>query len=670
MKNLFLKISLGLGAIVFLTPLLFAYNEFDLIKVSILKSLLSIVFFIYILHTFWGDSRYLNNLKAKISFLFSETGKKIGLLFGLLFLYFIANTLLALNMNISLWGSHSRQFGLLSVFFYFIFGSIIFFYIEKYYQIKNIIKTILFSSFFVSAYGLIQFSSLDLIKWKETSRIFSTLGQPNFLGHFLLFVIPITIWAIIFLIKNNILKILAIALLGMQLSCLFLTYSRSSYISLFLGIFFSSLFLLYTHKKRKIFLYTILSSFILFLIILSINVFNLNINNKNSKNYFVNRVVSLVDFNSWQAGSMKIRIEYWKAVKDEFKNASWNRRMFGYGMDNTGIVLGTHYKKDWGIYESLNSFPDRAHNVFLDIWLNFGLIGLFLIGLIFFSFSRLLWEYFKDNNLTDKYFLVFALSVSMLMHFIHNLFQFSSVTDFVYLSLYIGLILNIIYSSKTYNTSVEVSNLWFNFSNIFKAIITSLLLLLLIILNYFNFNLLYSTMHVARAEEVASYNCLYTLDGLNKAMQLAPFDAYYKERYIWHGINCFHKIEDNETKQQVEDNIIFVIEDFNINNSSYSVKLNIATAYGLFAKNPDSVYYKKADELYKNLIKNYPDVFTSYKRFAMFNFDFGNLKLAKDNLKKALKVLPDTQHSLLNKEHRDLILYETNRMNNLMTKIK
>ncbi len=645
-------INFGLYCLVFFVPLFFWDGEFDFSKAIFLRIFIAVLLFLFVLNIF---------LQHKF-----KVVKKHKIFFVILFLSFISSsvsTFFAINSNISFFGSHTRQFGLYSILHYIIFLLIIIFHVKNFKEIKSFISIILFSSFLVSFYGLIQFSSLDIFKWSETGRIFSTLGQPNFFGHYLVVVIPITIWSMFFLCKNNIIKVLIFILLLMQIASLVLTYSRSAWIAFFVGTVSSLIIILWGYnKKRMVMGFVTVLGFLIFIII-GLNFSNASVLNKNYNNAILNRVVSVISFNSFYSGSVRMRVEYWDASMKEFKNTTWGRRLFGYGMDNTGIVIGKYYKKDWGVYESINSFPDRAHNLFFDTWFNFGIIGVFFIFLFFVYIFSEVYLFLRNNKKTEQYFLVLAIIISILMYFINNLFNFSSTTNFLYFAMYIGILIVIIF-----NNDFEYRE------HILPKYLRGLVLFLLFIvcsisIYVYNINPMRGKHYLIYAKNFQKYNCVFAMNNVKKAMILAPFDEYYRNKYIWHGINCFEIVNNNEDRNVIKKNLEVLINDIDINSIDYSAKVNIATAYGLFAENMNSLYYNRAVDLYNILVQNYPFVTVAYKRWARFEANFGNVQLARQKLEEALNILPDTNNSKMNQMHKNKVLREKESIDKLLKEL-
>ena len=105
-------------------------------------------------------------------------------------------------------------------------------------------------------FGILQSFNLGITEWQKTAfapvdgRIYSSFGQPNFFGHYLIMVIPLTFYSIFFIFKKNISKILASALLLIQIFSLLLTSSRAAWLGFIFEIFlFLAIILLFYRKN-------------------------------------------------------------------------------------------------------------------------------------------------------------------------------------------------------------------------------------------------------------------------------------------------------------------------------------------------------------------------------------------------------------------------------------
>ncbi len=93
-------------------------------------------------------------------------------------------------------------------------------------KIKRLLLSLVFSGLIASFMEFYTTLGIDFLIWPEdpliTKRVFSTLGQANFLASWLLFVIPLTAY-FIWKEKNNLKKFLFVLIVILQIICLFLT---------------------------------------------------------------------------------------------------------------------------------------------------------------------------------------------------------------------------------------------------------------------------------------------------------------------------------------------------------------------------------------------------------------------------------------------------------------
>jgi len=105
-------------------------------------------------------------------------------------------TINSIDVHTSLWGYYSRfQGGLISLITYVIILILTATHIAHNPRSKQIlITTIIITALIVSIYGILQHFGIDAKIWKQDvkSRVFSTLGQPNWLAAYLSAVVPLT----------------------------------------------------------------------------------------------------------------------------------------------------------------------------------------------------------------------------------------------------------------------------------------------------------------------------------------------------------------------------------------------------------------------------------------------------------------------------------------------
>ena len=668
MKERFIKIffrfeEILLLAIVLLLPMIFAFgqenfNVFELDKLVFFRIILTAAFLFYLGRIFLQE-----NSNGRI---------KRGLLISLasLLLSFFVSSYFSIHPELSFWGSYGRQQGFYSFFYYFLFFylllEILLFEGRKPSdgkiapRVKRFTWAMVFSSIPVCFYGLLQYFFLDPLDWEEkaiySGRIFSTLGQPNFLAQYLILVIPLTVFALIFLNKRFLSRFLTIILLTSQLACLIFTYSRSAW----LGLIASSavlLFLFFWVKGFKKIFWSLSAFFLVAIfIIFSFSIYYSHGSYSLEEGMTLSgRVKSAFDI---RAGSNKIRIYYWQASWEIFKASDWQRKLLGYGPETLQDVFAKYYRPDWGIYEKLNTFPDRAHNAVFDTVLQFGLAGLgafiFLVGYILLSASKYL------KNLApgeERWLLVFLFSI-LGGYFVNSLFGFSLSVGYIYFYAILAIIASIS-NSLDFNDSGREER-----ENFFHPI--SLILIWLavfffasVLIYYYNIKPLIADYFYMKAKvaEVKG-DCRKVLDNMEKTAVLYSTSTFYKEKYLYHDLNCFDSVETKEGRNDLRDNIISMANSIGPHEYSFYSWANIAHVKSIFGYNFDPAYYKAAEEDYKRLLEINPYISTTYQ-------DLGRMKLwqkdypaALDNFEKAIAVLPDINSPFLNNEHREEIKTE------------
>jgi len=345
----------------------------------------------------------------------------------------------------SFWGSYSRKMGYLTWLHFFAFFLILFFNLKNNKQIKRILKAILFSSLVVILYGFCQFLGFDFVNWYEpasrTFRIFSTIGQPNFLGSWLLLVIPIIVLFLIRAskkfkkdksIKQQIIGALIVSLLFFAVFSLALTQSRGAWIGFFFAFFFFSIIYNFLQKQKRLALplTTLLVIIIIFTVYLNFNPLSPRLDDS----FLVSRFKSLTNLRHSVTG--QARINNWEVAINLIKQ----KPVLGYGMETQSFNFVKYYKPEMALVEKINVYPDRAHNDFLDTLLISGVLGLvsylFLIGSVFYFALK---NIFKNKSRLT----VLILLTGLLGYLISLQFSFHVIPTAIYFWGYMAIILKI-----------------------------------------------------------------------------------------------------------------------------------------------------------------------------------------------------------------------------------
>lgn len=667
-------IEFGLLAVIFFIPLIFAfwqetYQVFDLNKQVFFRTAISLIIIFFVAKVF---------LQGKLPF---YVNRRVFLFLFILAIPLVISSAFSIHPQLSLWGAYWRQQGLYSFTNYFLFFAVLSLWLSA-ERLRKIIITAVLSSILVCFYGLIQYLNLDPWNWGinaflYTNRIASSLGQPNFFAHYLIMVLPLSVFLFFYPatlsnttslasgmdrsgrinLSRRLSRFLITVLIFVQLLCLLLTYSRAAWLGL-IAEAAAFLFLFLIIKGYKKWALGFLAMVVL-AVVAMVGLANMPATadvyfDKKVNNIFV-RTRSIFDFN---AGSNKMRVYYWQSAWQEFKETSWQRKLIGFGPETQASIFVKYYRPDWGVYETINSFPDRAHNTIFDTWLQFGLIGLFLVFLLscFLAFAAV--KYLikqQPQKGSHEYWLPAVLLASLAGYFVNNLFSFSLAVGYVYLSL-VSAVLVFIISDKNIPRTFFFNRL----SPLSRSIIFLFLTgAMAVFIYYYNINFLradYYYMKAKKAEAVS--DCRGVLDNLEKTASLNPMNTSYKERYIYHNLNCLENIKSKDDRMNLHNNIINQADSIGPREHQFSTRTNIARAKSFLGFYINPVYYAEAEKDYTRLLADNPYITTTYN-------DLGRLKLWQNDydgaiavFKKGLSVIPPLDHPGLNEHHRGEIKNE------------
>jgi tetratricopeptide (TPR) repeat protein len=610
-------------ATVFLIPLVFAafyelFSIFVIYKVVLLRVLVSLTVIFYLAKIF---------LEGKITY---RPDKKFFLFAIFLSVFWLFSSFFSLDHIFSFWGLYNRQQGFFTLIFYLLFFLLLILNLKDFFQIRRFIATALFSSFFVCLYGLMQYFQLDPLKWEETARIFSTLGQPNFLGHFLILVIPFSVYALFFQARRFLIRSLLLILLFGQLFCLVFTASRSAFLGLGAEIFLAAfIFLVASGRKKLAFGLTALFMAAFILLGFSSAYFLQKIPPNSSPVY---RVMSIFNFSQ---GSVKARFNNFQAGWDELCRESPGRLIFGYGPDSLSEIFARHYQPSWALDEQINTWPDRVHNVFLDTVLSFGLLGLAVYLWFFYFFISLLWRRLPAMPKDGKFWLAIACLTALGGYFTNNLFSFSDTTHFLYFFLILGWLVSLLYEPAD-QKEVKIN---FNYRS-YLAVLIAVVIFGGIFIFYFNLRPVLADYYFMKSFKAVRDDCPEALNDNKKAIVLGGGNSlFYQGEYIFTALKCFDRLPSNEDRQRAGENMLWYLNSLPVDNYFYFAKYKV-DAEAKLSESFDKSYRDEAEKDFKELAEKYPYLSFIYEDWANFEYNKGDYRAAVEAAQKGIETLP------------------------------
>jgi hypothetical protein len=342
-------------AVLLITPFVFVpigeFNDFFYMPKVAYYTVIVSVFILFALF----------NLKQAVSLVSKDT---INLLLGLFGLLLVISTLFAMDVELALSGSFRRVEGLSTMLTYlvlFLIARIAYPLKQKHFNYLLIVASV------IALYGILQTFGIDPFprdyirgSW---SRAFSTLGNPNFLGSYLVLMLPFATDQYMRCSKRW-----ALIVYGVLLYALLATMTRGAWIGAGLSHLMYAGILLFNNKLDK------KRAFIFIGITVGVFVFY----NFLSSGLFLSRflsigkdVASITDKDLMnQAGSSRLFI--WIYVGKIILRYP----LLGVGLENLGNAFQAFYSQDIINHFGYMVIPDKAHNEYLHIAVTSGLFSL------------------------------------------------------------------------------------------------------------------------------------------------------------------------------------------------------------------------------------------------------------------------------------------------------
>lgn len=569
----------------------------------------------------------------------------------------------------SWFGSYDRQLGLFFYFSLLIWYAFILYYFGGFRRpraeggaviawqtgVKNSALLMALSGALIGIYAFLQFCGYDFAIWQESqlySRAISTLGQPNFLGSFLLFSLAMSVYYF-FSSQNFWWKFLAVFLFVWQFVGLIVSGSRSAWLA---AIVVSSLVILILLWQRWLFR-TLLFVTAFLTVILSIFYI-----------FMPTRLSSLVDFNS---GSLVLRQYFYQAAIPVISEHPW----LGVGLENGGEVIVSQYQPEWGTLMRVDAYTDKVHNSILDVIIQTGSIGLlFWLGLYLFWAWQCWRLWLKPAG--RKFAL--AAGAAMLAYSISLFFGIADLTSIFYLWILAALVSagNLsLAGESTFSLKEKFSYLknnvfkFLKLSSQFKIIIfrviSALLALLALAQIYLAANSLQADYYFLQIYKTLPSRQYPTVEVLFSYLDKLSFNPiarnYYQRFFSTYALSDFENIEDLSTKLLVKAHLLKNFQQLPA--TDYENKLVLARLSCFFEED------ERAQAIFQELIDFSPWRPVVYRDFAQCLENQERPLVALKAYGRALEVLPSLHDEKLNQDHRNYLYFYTSRLHLAQAKI-
>ncbi|MEW6516355.1 MAG: O-antigen ligase family protein [candidate division FCPU426 bacterium] len=350
---------LAVMALLLLVPLVFftfAHDVFELNKLTVMR-----LFTLLALLGWAGEILLLGEWRLPAS--------KLWLPLALVGLSSLLSTLVTNNRLTSIFGVYEDFEGILTIFNYLLLWLLALRLLRRFSEIRKYLAVIVVAGLLAGGYGVAQNFGIDFIQWNpatySVTRLFGTLGNPNFLAAYLLMTLPLAfIWFL--LSERPSIKLAMILAVFVMLLAMMFTKSRGAVYALVAEGVLLGVYLiwdaarpgsLWQRNKRWLILLVALGG-------LSLALPNV----RSNLAVTLDRTLATLDLKHAQ---MTPRLYIWRSALQMIRD----KPLLGSGLDTFQITfpkyrLAEYWRLEW------NGTPEKAHNFFLQIGATTGLLGL------------------------------------------------------------------------------------------------------------------------------------------------------------------------------------------------------------------------------------------------------------------------------------------------------
>ena len=490
-------------------------------------------------------------------------------------------------------------------------------------EFHSFIKIFFITSFLVSIYVLIQYYGLDPY-FSELGQITSTIGQKNWVSNYLAIIFPV-IFSYFLLQKERKNKLIYYLLLSILYATLMICQSRGIWISIFLTTILA-IYIIFKFKLVNIFkgnkkwLITLLFTFLIITVIYSTD------NPLNRSALTVpRRAISTFDEKD---PSINTRFLIWKTTLEMIRD----RPIFGSGIGTfkmNYLDYQAEFLKDNPYYVKYSGKAGEAHNEYMQMWAEIGIIGLgIFIGIILMFYSLII-DYFKKNDNDKEKIIVFGLILGITCFLIHCLFTFPLHVPALGVTFFALLGLTVIYTRKINLPKTDSDNRQKEFKLKNEGIKIALTILVLVFMIWV-INLVAIKPYIAELYYFKGMrynvdkNYTKSLPNLQFAVKLDPYNGRILHALgtTYYNLNIFSKAEEilQEAKKYMID-----VNTFYILGLNYS-KLNM---------------FEKAEKEFEHAIYLDPKFTEGHHYLGLLYFQQGDYNGAIEQWNKILEIEPN-----------------------------
>lgn len=333
------------------------YDQFDILKVFLQRGITLIAL------AAWAWQMFVRGGRLRRT--------KIDYVVLALLAWILLTSVLSIHPPTAIFGKYRRFEGLISFMNY----AVIFFLttqmVDRASRIRSLARSLFFGGLIVSVYGMMQYMGIDPVTWGnlpfEANRAFSTYGNPDLLGGYIIFPLAIGL-ALALSEKDTTWRVIYWVGFLISVATWIVAFTRGAWIGGFLAIVLVGV-VAFLHRVK---LNAVDFSFLGAIGVVATTLVVVSLSATSQVMNVIARLASILDFGS---GSAKTRFQIWQAAIDAIKD----RPIFGFGADTFRLVFPRYKPVEYVADAGYLSVADNVHNYPLQITAALGVPGFLLL---------------------------------------------------------------------------------------------------------------------------------------------------------------------------------------------------------------------------------------------------------------------------------------------------
>ena len=335
----------------------FTYDQFDIVKVFFQRvlGLIGIVA--------WGWDILLRGGKIRRN--------PVDWLVLAFLAWVTVSTVLSISPATAFFGKYRRFEGLLSFINYAVIYFLAMQFADRPSRLRKLAQALFWSGLLVAGYGVAQYLGFDLIHWGtlpfEANRAFSTYGNPDLLGGFLMFSMPITL-GLVLSEEQSTWRVIYWIGFAINMWCWIVAFTRGAWIGGAVGLVLVA-FIGWRHSFKFAKIDWIPAAGVAGIAAVVIG------KSLTSTSGVMNVSARIQSIGEVGSGSGKTRTEIWQAAISAIKD----RPIFGFGADTFRLVFPRYKPAQYVADAGYRSVADNVHDYPLQLAAGIGIIGALLM---------------------------------------------------------------------------------------------------------------------------------------------------------------------------------------------------------------------------------------------------------------------------------------------------